>query len=66
MFENGLATITQPSGNIVAVARRMRTLYGITFSLKPNTCANNCIDTQIDESLWPKGWDIQTKVIYGC
>ncbi|CAI6343265.1 unnamed protein product [Macrosiphum euphorbiae] len=54
VFENGLATITKPSGNVVAVARRMRTLYGITFSLKPNTCANNCIDTQIDESLWHK------------
>ena len=54
MFENSLATITQPNGNVVAVARRMRTLYGITFSLKPNTYANNCIYTQSDESLWHK------------
>lgn len=54
VFENGFATITQPSGNVVAVALRMKTLYGIIFSLKPNTYAYNCIDTQIDldENLW--------------
>jgi hypothetical protein len=54
VFENGFATITQPSGNVVAVAHRMKTLYGIIFSLKPNTYAYNYIDTQIDESLWHK------------